>query len=893
MDISIMNLLNSPEFQQLITLFIAPLAVNSISDRLKALKAAIKDKTHEAQLLDCLEKAFFETERDCHWKHDTEAIYETFMGSLMSFSGSFNQDSLAKIFRDAVGADVTDRQIALWVDNVKKQISLEEHTKLREYLLVCHIMQDQTPQSESKPKHILTSSASIYDNPEIICRDAFIDDLLGLLSSGHNRIQITGMGGLGKTEVLKKVYAKLARAEEKSEFDHVAYIQFSGDISTDIEAQLDYPNPYKELKGINASNYWLHEICSHYNVLLCIDDIRLSMELVHADHSYMKYLDSLGATVLLASRVVFPGFEVKPLELLTTDACTEIFRKTYGRSIANQSDFEILKSIIENRAGNHTLVVSRLGSMAGEYEWSIPDLSKQLNEQNFYITTDIADDTAFQNEINKLYLVDEKLTEPEKIVLKAFSTFPTIPLSYDLCVDWVHEDARVDSNKCALILTKLSKKTWLIKQYDSDEHNPSCYMHPIVKIAVQSQLCKDKPFLPHLVDRITSTIFKLVDNYKLSCSSEIVPFAINVMHSVALELSSFFTLSCVIADYYFKTANYEAVEVWHRSTLSYMTDLLDSEHPFVAMAKNNLASALQLKGCYSEALTLYLESFAILDKQQVKDLHTIGTLASNIASIYFAQDELVLSLDWYNKCLSLNKQTNFTEKRSAAETFCSIGSIYHKKGEFSLAREYFEMSLSLFTELNLTSHASFAQLLNNFATLCLSERKEDEGLALLLKALAIRKEIFGPNHPDTASTYNNISAVYEQKGEYENALLWIHKAQEVCDTVCGHQHIHTATTYNNIGRILRKQGAYEQSLEWHKEALNIVENTSDKSPFMIGAICSNIADVYYDQTKYNDALNWYIRASTMLELSPRQDTQTKIHVNSRIKVTKRILSNSD
>ena len=882
MDISIMNLLNSPVFQQLITLFIAPLAVNSISDRLKAFKAAIKDKTHEEQLLDCLEKAFFETERACHWKHDTEAIYETFMGSLMSFSGSFNQDSLAKIFRDAVGADVTDRQIALWVDNVKKQISLEEHTKLREYLLVCHIMQDQTPQSESKPKYILTSSASIYDNPEIICREEFIEDLLGLLSSGHKRIQIAGMGGLGKTEVLKKVYAKLTEAKEKSEFDHIAYIQFNGEISDDIEAQIDYPNQYKGLEGINASNLFIHDICSDKNVLLCIDDIRTTAELIKAEHPCIRYLNSLGAKVLLASRVIFPTFEEAPLELLSTDSCIAIFEKGYGRAVTKQDELDVLKAIIETRAGNHTLVVSRLSSMASEYEWSVLDLSKKLSEQNFNIATDISDDTEFQNEINKLYLVDEKLTESEKTILTAFSIFPAIPLTYDVCVDWLHEDAKLDSDLCALALNKLSKKTWLIKQNGSNVATPFYSMHSIVNAAVQSQLRKEKPLLPHMIDHITSTLSNLVVSYDYSKASGVVPFAISIVPAVVFESNAYFILCSVIAFYYFKTANYNTAEEWYRMTLAVLSRLLGLNHPYVAMTQNNLAAVLDVKGNLSEALSLYHEALSVLQTRPENEAYEISIIMSNIGVILLKLGSIDMAFDWFNKGLSIDLQKGEAKKLSVSEAYRNIANVYLKKGDLLTCRENCETALVLLEEMNMLDNPVAARLYAIFATLCQSENKVDDSLVWLLKSLEIRERVLGVDHPDTAETYNNISAIYERKDEIDKALIWVQKAQKVCEKVYGRMHTYTATTYNNIGRFHRKLGEYQLALDWHQNAIEIYEQVAGNDYPNIGVLYSNLADVYFDLKHYELAQSWYKKAQTALKNCAYPNEQNVKYVEDRL-----------
>jgi len=801
---------------------------------------------------------------------------------LLSHQGFFTVSSLKEIFEAAVECPVTEADLSAWVANFKRELAMGDYSALIRFLSIDHMLQTQTSAQTNQPNYILTSSASIYDNPEIICRDAFIDDLLKLLSSGHKRIQITGMGGLGKTEVLKKVYAKLANAKEKSKFDHIAYLQFNGEIPDDIEAQIDYPNPYKELKGINASNYWLHEICSNHSVLLCIDDIRLSAELVKAEHSCIKYLNSLGATVLLASRVVFPSFEVKPLELLPTDACIEIFKKTYGRSISNQNDLEILKSIIENRAGNHTLVVSRLGSMTSDCGWSVPSLSKELNEQNFNIASAVTDETAFQNEINKLYSVDEKLTESEKIILAAFSIFPSIPLPYELCVNWLHEDAKVDSNKCALTLTKLSKKSWLTRQYGSDEQTPSCYMHPIVKAAVQSQLCEEKPTLPHMIDHITSAVFKLVDSYELSRASELIPFASSTILAVAFEVEAYFALSCVIADYYYKTANYKAAEAWQRFTLANLIKEMGLEHPFVAMTENNLASALHVQGNLKLSLDLYIKSLDVFEKQPEKDTKTISTIRSNIATLYSELDELDLSLKWYLKSLSLMMQVSDADKQDIAETYSNIAGIYRRKGNKDLSREYFEKADLIYKELNLADRPTAANHYNNFAFLYIAEGKDDEALGLFLKALGIREKILGVNHPETASTYNNISALYEKKGEFDIALSYVIKAQKVCENVYGRMNVHTATTYNNIGRIHRKLREYQLALDWHQNAIEIYEKVAAYDKTNLGVLYSNLADVYFDQKHYELAQGWYEKARTTLKNSAYPNDQFVKYVEDRM-----------
>jgi len=112
-------------------------------------------------------KALFETEKNLNWKHDTEAIYNTFFDSLFTFSGKFSSRTIAKIFKKAVGHDVTNKEIELWADNFLKQLTLDEHKELREYLILQHMLTAE-PSSQPWPaSHDITIIREVPDEDEI------------------------------------------------------------------------------------------------------------------------------------------------------------------------------------------------------------------------------------------------------------------------------------------------------------------------------------------------------------------------------------------------------------------------------------------------------------------------------------------------------------------------------------------------------------------------------------------------------------------------------------------------------------------------------------------------------------------------------------------------------
>ena len=259
------------------------LATGTAVSSLSLIIDAITKPSHEQQLEGCLKCAFKQTKRQLHWKVKPRVAYATFKKSVTTFSGSFHQESLTEILQEAVSKKVPDVEVACWTENLIRQLSLNRHTELREYLKLKHILVEGKPSPQEQAKgdnYILTPNSSVCENKDVIGRDPFINDLLNMLEGKNSRIQITGMGGLGKTETLSKLFARLAANKEASFFDHIAFIRFSGDILSDIQSQLKYPPEYLGLHGVEAAKRYLQDICQEKKVLLCLDDIRKEQPLL-------------------------------------------------------------------------------------------------------------------------------------------------------------------------------------------------------------------------------------------------------------------------------------------------------------------------------------------------------------------------------------------------------------------------------------------------------------------------------------------------------------------------------------------------------------------------------------------------------------------------------------
>lgn len=776
-----LELLKNPEFQIFVATYAGTKLLDSAGSKIKQLKDHSKKGTPEWQFLTCLERAFFATETQLGWEHKTEAIYESFEDALLSHQGFFTITNLKEIFEAAVGHPVSEADLEAWVGNFKRELAMGDYPALLRFLSIDHMLQTKSSAPIIQINFILTSSASIYDNPEIICRDAFIDDLLQLLSSGHKRIQIIGMGGLGKTETLTKLYAKLAADKLHSCFEHIAFIRFSGDIVSDIESQLDYPREYLGLKGIEAAKRFLHDICAEKNVLLCIDDIRANQEIVKQDDPSIQFFRSLGTSVVLAARAGFPDFERNDLGFLSTKACIELFEKKYGMTVTNITDVEILTSIIENRAGNHTLIINRLGNMAKDYGWSIPILAERLKDKTFDFQKGIADEELLQQEINKLYQVNDELSLDEKSILEAFSIFPAIPLDADMCVEWLYEDAGIDEDLCILQLNKMAEKTWLEKGCGID-NTFTFAMHQLVKASVQRQLKMERTSHLNLVSRCATSLYNSVSAYKLSKSFAVLQFAKSIFSATIHASIPHGQLSGEIGYFYSEVAEYCASLEWYQKTLDICAGIESDDPPNVANVYNNIAVIHKCQGNYGLALEWYQKALSVTNPEEDDDLIFIALVHSNIGIVYNMQQEHDLALEQYNISLEYSHKAHDIDSIAVAKTYTNIASVFDDLGKYRLALEW------------------------NF------------------KALAIKEKKLDKDHPSIATSYNNIALVLKFLGMYDLSYEWNQKSLKIRECIYGEDHPETAMSYLNIAYLHLEQGRTAEAIYLFKKVLQVYEN---------------------------------------------------------------------
>ena len=366
---------------------------------------------------------------------------------------------------------------------------------------------------------------------KIIGRDEIVQSICDKLKKERKHIQLRGMGGIGKSEILRKVYSWFLENPGEHFYAHIAYLYYSGKFRSDLDSAIDYPG--KEVSA-NPIEYLKH-LANTSKVLLFVDDVRNRVPdksgIYEEDASFEEIVGS-NISILFASRIMRMDFSLISVKPLPIESCVDIFLREYNANIDDDvmtaddteccvaealtaDDKEKLIQIIDGRAGRNTLVINRLGALTRDYGWTITQLEKELIDRNFNIRQGLSesnaeyiDERTLQDELNKLYDYNEIKNAAERSILEGFTLLADVPTDIATCAKWFSRDAEIDEGRCRIALMRLMRRSWLLsaKSKQNEVVIDNYSMHNIVRAAIKAQVEVDREEHQDLVMKVWTNL---------------------------------------------------------------------------------------------------------------------------------------------------------------------------------------------------------------------------------------------------------------------------------------------------------------------------------------------------------------------------------------------------
>ncbi len=199
-------------------------------------------------------------------------------------------------------------------------------------------------------------------------REKELFDLTEMLAEGGKYL-ISGMGGIGKTELMRQF---LMHCEEERLADHICVIQYEKDLASSIV------KAFPQVCGTNLQENFQEAMTilrSHAKerLLVVIDNMDRQ-----ENGPELEALRGLSTAVFITSRCQhLDGFETYPLHPISVEAGSLILRDNYGKPVS-KPDRAFLEKIVGQELWRHTLTLRLLGRCARYNGWTLETLYQRM-----------------------------------------------------------------------------------------------------------------------------------------------------------------------------------------------------------------------------------------------------------------------------------------------------------------------------------------------------------------------------------------------------------------------------------------------------------------------------------------------------------------------------------
>jgi Flp pilus assembly protein TadD len=568
-------------------------------------------------------------------------------------------------------------------------------------------------------------------------REEELEKLHELLQSGKNVCVVSGMGGIGKTGLVRE-YANLP--ECTSLFTGGVYYidvrdreNMAGEIIalTKWRFKADLPANLSTLQMVKAC--WQQWKYQTENVLLIFDDISsLNKDI----ESYLPPKDLVSLRVLMTSRETPDKRIAEKLEL---------------QVLSEAAAVDLLASII----GQERIDAEPKEAKLLCYELGYLPLALEL--VGYYL-----DDEDYQD--LSLLAMGDKLREKVKHPSLSPEQVPGgiqakrgLQAAFDL--SWEELKPEAQYLACVLAAFAPSPIRWdlVIKIYQ--QLQGELFNHDNLKDRWLKSLRK-----LHLVITVDKDIYNLhllIHDYFYEQLKQHLNFS-----QIKQAFCDVFALVASNIDQSTNLETFNLIEPHLKKMIAWCET---KENIEFTGSLNGLALLYDSQGRYNDAEPLYLQSLDIRKRQLGNDHPDVATILNNLAGLYESQGRYNDAEPLYLQSLDIRKRQLSNDHPDVATSLNNLAQLYYSQGRYNDAEPLLLQSLDIRKRQLGNDHPDVAQSLNNLAQLYYSQGQYNDAEPLYLQSLDIKKRQLGNDYPDVATSLNNLALLYESQRKYLEA----------------------------------------------------------------------------------------------------------------------------
>ncbi len=279
--------------------------------------------------------------------------------------------------------------------------------------------------------------------------------------------------------------------------------------------------------------------------------------------------------------------------------------------------------------------------------WKVRQLREKLEKDRFQLEYKDGKDQQIniQKSYEILYNLSE-LNEAEQNILEAFCIFPYLPLSFEVCNQWLLSDAGVEEEND--ILTGLEQKGWL--QFDVEQETYT--LHPVfAQFIYQKQKPKQENH-SGLIEACQKSL-ELLEGGSVLQYQKLIPFAENIIQKIDIKIKKKACFISTLGEALRYIGEYKKAEKWYIECLRICKNILGENYPDTTTSYNNLGLVYTKKGEYAKAKELYEKSLEIRKKVLGENHPNTTSSYNNLAVVYEREGEYKIALSYYLKAYKI------------------------------------------------------------------------------------------------------------------------------------------------------------------------------------------------------------------------------------------------
>lgn len=660
---------------------------------------------------------------------------------------------------------------------------------------------------------VVTFTQDITYTNNFLGRKEDIKNIIKIIEK-KDRILISGIGGIGKTTISKRIYDDYLKKNRKNRMRKLGYFNYELSLDETICNALKYNKTGD--KNIDIPKAWniLEDIANNYEALFIIDNIPTNA------YEEIEKLNVLAGKIVITSRQCsYENYEAVEIKELKLEQCMELFILN-SRLPKEKIDNKCLEYIIDELVARHTLTIELLAKITRKKNWTLEELKFELERIKFKIEyKDKGELKSILSEYKKLYPISG-LEKNEQNILEGFSLLREAKLNIDTCLQYLSKDA----NNCDRDdFYGLYEKGWLQK----DESVYS--IHPVFAEFILE--IKKPDILKHrnlyeLLDNISSydKENQLLEIQKHLTS--LISFAKYIFLDNDLQLYKIEKTVLNIARISYDYADYNnTIFILQRIGKKHIENyikanlLLSDVYTLKSLFKEAGKSLKKIKQLIEELndgnplyidyminYAVYLEKKSKNDKERFEAINVLenivdremeekqkGCIYNCLGGFYTNlernSENLKIAMEYHLKAKKIREKYAESDTMDIARTYNNIANVYfyladinkdEKESNLEKAEYYYKLSLKMRQKAYRDEkHPDIARILVNLGNVYVKQNRLDKALEKMEEGLQIRLYFLGEISKEVGITYSNLMNVYAGLNNKDKAEFCDRKTREI------------------------------------------------------------------------------------------------------------------